>query len=328
MKTYYHLYCDNDTLIQWIEDTFVFENEDIYIQLFAPIYDHLSVSRVFDFLGDLLPNANLSIVSTDAEVIIERMNEGEILLSFTLQELQYQSNNQNKLIQMGEMVAMIAHQWRQPLNALSATAINMILKSQMGEIQSVDIEKGAYFIQNQCQKMSQTIDTFMEFVKPSKGAHHFSLRHSIDQSLLLIERQLNNHNIAIHIDEKIYGIEIFGFEDQFEQVLLNLLSNARDAFDESPHEDKNLYITMMIDDRGRAVLRVEDNAGGVPESIRDKIFNIFFTHKDEGKGTGLGLYMSLEIIRKSFSSELHYIPMDGGSRFEIIFNTEITSRKI
>ncbi|HEX5330938.1 HAMP domain-containing sensor histidine kinase [Sulfuricurvum sp.] len=325
MKTYYHLYADNDTLEQWIQDNFVLENKEIVIQLFSPITDNPILLEVSDYLNVLLPDARVIISASDAEVLLDRINADEIILSLTLFDYQRQMNYQNKLMQMGEMVAMIAHQWRQPLNALSATAINMILKAQMEELQSEDVVKGAFFIQNQCQKMSQTIDTFMEFVKPSKEVQGFSLRHSVDQSLLLIERQLYNHNITIKIHEEIKGVEIFGYEDQFEQVLLNLFSNARDAFDESQQEEKTLIITIMMDEEARLILSVEDNAGGIPESIRDKIFNIFFTHKDKGKGTGLGLYMSLEIIRKSFNSQLHYIPISGGSRFEVIFNPEIIS---
>lgn len=237
----------------------------------------------------------------------------------------HQINQQKKLAQLGEMVAMIAHQWRQPLNAISATAINLTLKVQMEEFYPEEIEKGAFFIQNQCQKMSQTIETFMEFVKPSKEASYFSIRHSIDEVLKLIERQLYTYNISIKIIEEREGIKIFGYEDQFEQVLLNLISNARDAFDEVDCDEKNLIISVDIGSDGECLLRIEDNAGGVVEAIREKIFNPFFSNKESGKGTGLGLYMSLEIIRKSFDSSLRYTPIEGGSRFEIIFNPTVTS---
>jgi C4-dicarboxylate-specific signal transduction histidine kinase len=237
----------------------------------------------------------------------------------------HQINQQKKLAQLGEMVAMIAHQWRQPLNAISATAINLSLKVQMEEFYPEEIEKGAFFIQNQCQKMSQTIETFMEFVKPSKEASYFFLRHSIDEALKLIDRQLYTHNISIKIIEEQEGIKIFGYEDQFEQVLLNLLSNARDAFDEVDHDEKNLILSISLGDEGECVLSIEDNGGGVPEAVRDKIFNPFFTNKEDGKGTGLGLYMSMEIIKKSFDSTLRHTPIKGGSRFEIVFNPTITS---
>jgi C4-dicarboxylate-specific signal transduction histidine kinase len=235
-------------------------------------------------------------------------------------------SHQNKLAQMGEMVAMIAHQWRQPLNALSATAINLTLKAQMEELHPEDTLRGARFIQNQCQKMSQTIETFMEFVKPSREPRPFELRHSIDAVLVLIERQLYNHNVSVQVEERRTGVVIEGYEDQFEQVLLNLLANARDAFDESDRPDKQLTLIIDSDSRGLALLALEDNAGGIPEPLREKIFNPFFTSKEEGKGTGLGLYMSLEIIRKSFHSDLRYLPREGGSRFEIVFDPSVVRR--
>lgn len=232
---------------------------------------------------------------------------------------------ENKLIQIGEMVAMIAHQWRQPLNALSASAINLILKVQMEEIDSDTVEKEALFIQNQCLKMSHMIETFMEFVKPSKEARTFTLRHALDQSLLLVERQLKHHNIVVRIEEISEGIEIFGYEDQFEQVVLNLISNAKDAFDASTQELKMLIIRLSRENGSCAVFSIEDNAGGIDRSIQDKIFDPYFTSKVDGKGTGLGLYMSQEIVKKSFDSELCYLPTDQGSRFEIRFHPQRTA---
>lgn len=243
--------------------------------------------------------------------------------SFNDVEYMQQSNQQNKLIQLGEMVAMIAHQWRQPLNAISATAINMTLKIQMEELRPEEIEKGAVLIQNQCQKMSQTIETFMEFVRPSKVPQPFMLRHSIDVVLLIMGRQLYTHNIMFHVDERIKGVEVFGYEDQFEQVLLNLFSNARDAFDESAQNEKIMKLSIGKNDEGKYFFAIEDNAGGIPIAIREKIFTPFFTNKEDGKGTGLGLYMSLEIISKSFESTLRYLPIKGGSRFEVLFNPSI-----
>lgn len=230
---------------------------------------------------------------------------------------------EHKLIQVGEMVAMIAHQWRQPLNALSASAINLSLKAQLGNIDVTSVEKEALFIQKQCQKLSQTIESFMDFVKPRQEERRFSLRHAVEQSLLLVERQLYNRDISVIIDEEIIGAEIFGYEDQFEQVFLNLISNARDAFEVSDKKEKKLIVSIKQDSFSQIIFSIEDNAGGISEAIRDKIFDPYFTSKQDGKGTGLGLYMSLEIIRKSFNGDLVYIPTEFGSRFEICFNKSV-----
>lgn len=230
---------------------------------------------------------------------------------------------EHKLMQVGEMVAMIAHQWRQPLNALNTSAINLSLKAQLGNIDVHTVEKEALFIQNQCQILSQTIESFMDFVKPHQEARRFGLRHAVEQSLLLVERQLYDRGITVIIDEEMIGAEIFGYEDQFEQVLLNLISNARDAFEISANIEKRLMVTIKQDSFSRIVFAIEDNAGGISEAIRDKIFAPYFSAKREEKSAGLGLYMSLEIIRNNFNGDLIYIPTELGSRFEIYFDTSV-----
>jgi signal transduction histidine kinase len=223
-----------------------------------------------------------------------------------------------KLIQMGELVSMIAHQWRQPLNALSATAINMSLLSSMGKLEPAYVQESSRFIQDQCQKMSHTIDTFINFVKPAKESQIFRLNHTIEALMHIIGSQLSNHNIEIILHQLDDTVWAEGYEDLLEQVLLNLLSNAKDAFDGKEIKEKQIQITVYAKE-GVSRIIVEDNAGGIPSEAQEKIFNPYFTTKEQGKGTGIGLYMSLNIMRKSFNGDLIYHPTSQGSRFEIIF---------
>jgi len=225
--------------------------------------------------------------------------------------------NQGKLAQMGEMISMIAHQWRQPLNAISASSIKVSLLSQMGMIKDEDIHESSTFIQNQCQTMSETIETFMNFVKPSKESKEFELIDSINDILSIISTQFKNKNIEIVVEESKENIFIDGHEDLLEQVIINILSNARDAFDEIDISDKLINITIDIKDN-MPIITIEDNAGGIPNKIAEKIFNPYFTTKEQGKGTGIGLYMSLDIMKKSFNGDLVYQPINNGSRFIII----------
>ena len=228
-------------------------------------------------------------------------------------------NQNNKLMQMGEMVGMIAHQWRQPLNSLSATAINISLLSMMGELTQEEIDENTHFIQDQCQSMSDTIDTFMNFVKPAKSTKPFRLADTVESIMKIIGTQLVNHNIKIDVSTTSKDISVVGHEDLLEQVLLNLLTNARDAFESLETPTKKISMTIdMYKDSPR--ITFEDNAGGVNKEIRDKIFNPYFTTKEQGKGTGLGLYMSLDIMQKSFSGDLLYQSIEGGSHFELLFN--------
>ena len=230
-----------------------------------------------------------------------------------------QSLQNSKLVQMGDMIGMIAHQWRQPLNAISATGINLSLLSSMGMLEDEKIQESSTFIQDQTQKMSQTIDTFINFAKPSEVSKGFYLVHTLEAIIQIMGTQLTNHNIKVTIKAENKNLSIIGHEDLLEQVIINLLSNARDAFDTIDNSDK--YIKMIINTEDNIpVIMVEDNAGGIPKDIQNKIFNPYFTTKEQGKGTGIGLYMSMDIMKKSFNGELKYTDTDTGSCFKLIFN--------
>ncbi|MEA2098799.1 MAG: ATP-binding protein [Campylobacterota bacterium] len=224
---------------------------------------------------------------------------------------------QSKLAQMGDMVSMIAHQWRQPLNAISASSINLSLLSSMGMLEDTKVQEDSEFVQNQCQKMSATIDTFINFVKPSKESKEFNFKHTIDSIMDIMGAQLANHNIEVSIESIDENLSMIGHEDLLEQVIINILANARDAFEDISIENKSIKI--KIDSKGNIpIITIEDNAGGIPKNIADKIFNPYFTTKEQGKGTGLGLYMSKDIMKKSFAGDLKLENVEGGSCFTII----------
>jgi len=255
-----------------------------------------------------------------AEDKIKQMNENlqdelqkqlEILRDKDEQILQ-----QSKLVQMGDMVSMIAHQWRQPLNAISASSINLSLMSSMGMIEDEKIQESSKFIQEQTQKMSSTIDTFLNFVKPSKDSKEFKVANAVESVMEIMGIQLKNHNIEVILDiDK--DISLMGHKDLLEQVIINLLANSRDAFSEMEIENK--FIKIKVDSLDNIpMVTIEDNAGGIPKEIKDKIFNPYFTTKEQGKGTGIGLYMSLDIMKKSFNGDLIYKTTQNGSIFEII----------
>lgn len=225
---------------------------------------------------------------------------------------------QSKQAQMGEMIGMIAHQWRQPLNAISATSINLSLLSSMDAADNKKIQEISEFIEKQCQKMSTTINTFMEYARPNKEQKPFFLSHTIESVMNIMHSQLTNHNIRVNINSINENISTVGHEDLLEQVIINILSNARDAFEEIEKADKFINITITLEDNVQKIL-IEDNAGGISEEVKDKIFNPYFTTKEQGKGTGLGLYMSSEIMKKSFHGSLTHKNIDNGSLFKISF---------
>ncbi len=236
-------------------------------------------------------------------------------------------NSQAKQAQMGEMIAMIAHQWRQPLNAISASAIKLKLESDMGLATQVTIDETTLFIQDKTQSMSKIINDFLDFSNPTHNCEPFILSKVITKLLNIIQTQLTLHNIEVKVSYKkeFKNQVVDGCENLLEQVLLNLLVNARDAFDENS-EIVDKKIVIIIDNVG--TIKVQDNAGGIPKNIENKVFNPYFTTKEEGKGTGLGLYMSKKIMKKNFKGDLIYMPIQNGSSFTIFLTKKKESRNV
>ena len=269
----------------------------------------------------LLKKDNSTIYTLTSAKFITRYGErtrmiGIVDISETKQKDE-QLLQQSKLAQMGDMIGMIAHQWRQPLNAISASGINISLLSSMGALDDSKLQESSEFIQEQCQKMSETIDTFLNFVKPSKELKEFKLAHSLYSILHIMGTQLENHNIKVSIENIDEELSITGHEDLLEQVIINILSNARDALDELKKENKFIKISIFKGETS-PIITIEDNGGGIPDEIAQKIFNPYFTTKEQGKGTGLGLYMSKDIMKKSFGGDLLYSKTEDGSIFKVI----------
>jgi len=226
---------------------------------------------------------------------------------------------QSKQAQMGEMVSMIAHQWRQPLNAISASAIKLKLENDLDIITSKSINNTSVFIQDRTQDMSEIINNFLDYAKPTTKSIDFSIVALIEKTFKVVNTQfsLKGIFITLNYEDEIKDKTIVGIENLLEQVLLNLLFNVRDAFDEQKDiAIKNIYVTVNKDGN----ITIEDNAGGIPIDAVDKVFNPYFTTKEEGKGTGLGLYMSRKIMRDNFNGDLLYKPVPNGSSFTIVFN--------
>jgi len=288
----------------------------ISVGIDAYILKPLNLEKFLISVGKSVRNIVIKKENLAYKTLLEEKVNEQIL---DLREKEKLLLQQSKLAQMGDMVSMIAHQWRQPLNAISASSINLSLLSGMGILEDEKVSKSSEFIQEQCQKMSNTIDTFMNFVQPSKEKKTFTILNTVEAIMQIMGTQLASHNIKVNILTNGENIEIQGHEDLLEQVLINILSNARDAFDEQTIENKCIEITIEKQ-QNRPALLIKDNAGGVPKNIADKIFNPYFTTKEQGKGTGIGLFMSMDIMKKSFDGDLVYKATDGGSSFTLIFS--------
>ena len=222
---------------------------------------------------------------------------------------------QSKQAQMGEMMSMTAHQWRQPLNAVSASAIQLNMKNDMKIITSEDIKETTCFIEKMTQEMSSTINNFMNFSKPTHKKELFSIKQILEDILRLMGAQLKNHNIAFISDIK-EDITLFIYKKDLEHILINLIVNARDAFDSKEIEEKKIFIKAYLKDK-RYIIEVIDNAGGIPGEVLERVFEPYFTTKEQGKGTGLGLYMSKKIARENLDGDIDVQNLQDGALFHI-----------
>ena len=228
-----------------------------------------------------LQEVNKNLQKIVEEKVKEVRNKDKILMQ------------QSKMAAMGEMIGAIAHQWRQPLNSL-ALNIQMLehLKDEMDEQQLKE------FIQKNMQTikfMSNTIDDFRNFFRKDKTKVIFDIKDTIEKTLNLQKAQLENRHIKLITN--LENAKVKGFKNEFMQVILNLISNVRDVIEEKKIQNPVIEISSFVKD-GYVYVTVKDNAGGIPDEIKDRIFEPYFTTKEEGKGTGLGLYMSKEIIER------------------------------
>lgn len=209
---------------------------------------------------------------------------------------------QSRLASMGEMIGNIAHQWRQPLNTLALVIQNLKDSYYFGELDDLQLNK---FVDNSnelIQKMSSTIDDFRYFFNPNNEKKSFNVDAIICESLNLIEAMLRSNNISL---EKEMGSNIFihGYSNEFSQVILNIINNAKDALIQNKTDDRKIKIELSSED-GKIVVAISDNAGGIPEAIIDQIFNPYFSTKEQMNGTGIGLYMSKVIIEDHMLGKL------------------------
>ena len=195
---------------------------------------------------------------------------------------------------MGEMIGNIAHQWKQPLSVISTCASGIKFEKEFNEEKDDRLFDALDLIVENTQYLSKTIDDFRNFFKADKIVEDFCINESITHVLKLLKSSIQNHNIQVetHLDGDLI---INGYPNEFLQVLINLINNAKDAL--ITQEINTRFITIKTYVRNKEYfIEINDNGGGVDESIISKIFDPYFTTKHKSQGTGIGLYMSHQII--------------------------------
>jgi len=231
-----------------------------------------------------------------------------------LEKKQKQLMEQARLAQMGEMVSMIAHQWRQPLCAISAGCVNLKLQNELGVLNNEITAEVADKIEGYTQHLSKTIDDFMNFFKPDKEQNFTTANKLIDETLNILEASIKNHHIKI-IKEINCDDEFKTHVNELKQVLMDIIKNAKDALVEKEITEPEIKIKSYKEDNF-IVIEINDNAGGIPEDIIDKVFDPYFSTKGKN-GTGIGLYMSKTIVEKHSDGELSVKNNKKGAVFTI-----------
>jgi len=227
---------------------------------------------------------------------------------------------QSRLAQMGEMISMIAHQWRQPLSAISAISATIIVKAKMNKLEANQAEEMSEKILSSTKYLSETIDDFRNFFKSNKAKNLTSFNEILDSVLVLLEASLESTNIKLM--QNLQENDMFyNYSNELKQVLLNILKNAQDALVDKRASNPYIKIESFTDTRFR-YLKISDNAGGVQRKNLASIFDPYFSTKEKKDGTGLGLYMSKIIVEEHCNGHLEVQNNDVGAVFTITLPKE------
>ena len=223
---------------------------------------------------------------------------------------------QSRLAGMGEMLENISHQWKQPLHKLSLVIQNYYFKHKLEDgVTQEDVEKFNEQSAELIEYMSATVDDFRNFFNPQKEAEEFLLSASVKKVMDMSAPVIDEQSINIHLNHQHESL-IKGYPNEFAQVILNLFSNAKDAFTNNGSKNRDIYITIDEDEK-YVILEFLDNGGGIPIDALDKVFDPYFTTKGFKDGSGIGLYMSKMIIEKSMNGQFKVENSHGGAQFTI-----------
>jgi signal transduction histidine kinase len=209
--------------------------------------------------------------------------------------------NQSRFAAMGEMIGNIAHQWRQPLSVISTAATGTIINIEYNNSNDNEVIKHCQIINKNAQYLSQTIEDFKNYINNDRKMMNFSLTNNIKNLLSLVEATLKTHeiNVILDLDE---NINIDGYPNELIQCMMNIINNAKDAF--TGIDEKKYLFIHTCQNKDYLEIIVKDNAGGIPTSIIERIFDPYFTTKHQSQGTGLGLSMTYNMITKGMSGSI------------------------
>lgn len=261
----------------------------VFIIILLFLYRHYILKKANNNLEYLVKEKTKEISE------INRSLEDRIVLevekSRKIEEKLFQSE---KLASMGEMIGNIAHQWRQPLSVISTGVTGMKLQKEYGALTDDMFNSTCDAIGNNAQYLSKTIDDFRDFIKGEKNKKIFTLTNDINSFLLLVDGTIKSNDISIVL-ELDDDIKINGYANELIQCFINIFNNAKDSLNEKNVDNKLIFISSYLEN-DKAVIKIKDNAGGIPANVLPRIYEPYFTTKQQSQGTGLGLYMTYNLI--------------------------------
>ena len=219
---------------------------------------------------------------------------------------------QSKLAAMGEMMDAVAHQWKQPINLINMKVDFLEYDFDANLINKEYVLEFKKSIFNQINHMNNTLEEFRSFFRPNKEVEEFDVKNMIEKVLFLVKDELIKNTIEVIITEE-KNFSLLGVENEFKHLILNIINNAKDTCNENNIEKRQIIISLNSDEISKKI-EISDNAGGIPEHILNDIFKANTTTKEEGKGTGIGLYMSSQIALKHHG-ELYVENIKSGAKF-------------
>jgi two-component system sensor histidine kinase/response regulator len=224
---------------------------------------------------------------------------------------------QSRVAAMGEMMSAITHQWKQPLNILSVLNSKIKLKVSMDKLDKEEMIQDTQTIDNTIKMMSETVSDFKNYFSNDKTKNVFCIKQKVLDiaDIIKVQLEVNNINLQIDIEEETTG---YAVESEFKHVILNLISNAKDAIIQNKCENREIFLKTEKIDNTNTKLTVQDSGGGIPENIIEKIFDDYFTTKGKD-GTGIGLSMTKLIVEDEMHGTIEVCNQNDGALFTVIF---------
>jgi len=285
--------------------------------ILKPIDPQLLISRLS--LYETIMKQNRLLNKTNQLLQKELLKDQD---KFKLQE--HMLIQQSKTSSMGEMIGAIAHQWRQPLNIIATSIINLETKAELEILDLKEIQRINTKINDTLHYLSKTIDDFRNFFLISHEKQEVNLVDTIESTIDMVQAQFLSYNISICFEyTKTDSFLYMAYNNEIRQVIINILTNSKDAIQLQGEKFKGEIHIELKKEKNFFLIRICDNAGGIEEKIIKKIFHPYFSTKFEGQGTGTALYMSKTIIEQFHNGKLKAYNDSDGACFEIILYLDL-----